>query len=120
MKSVKKYQEGGRSSVTQYFRPLKQEEMTGIREGLQEYMKRKKKEKMLKEKKEAVGNIEEKIDPRGPSRISTEQPKLKVNERQQKGRTRHKLLLDEIRRSAGFGRSSKVDLTRKNTTGPRA
>lgn len=44
MKSVKKYQEGGtysgKPSVTQYFRPLQQEEMKGIRESLQEFMKK--------------------------------------------------------------------------------
>ena len=70
MKSVKKYQEGGRSSVTQYFRPLEKEEMKGIRESLQEFMK-----KRLKKKKEKIiGTVEEKIDSKGPSRISTEQP----------------------------------------------
>jgi len=61
MKSVKRYQQGGRPRITQYFRPMTKEEMTGIRESLQDFMKerRKRKEDRITEerKKDKVSRI---------------------------------------------------------------
>jgi len=74
MKSIKKYQEGGRYSgkpnVTQYFRPLLKEEMQGIREGLQDFVE-KRPERLEKREENKASRIKRR-ERRRRGRYSTE------------------------------------------------
>ena len=77
MKSVKRYQEGGRPRITQYFRPMTKEEMTGIRESLQAFMKERRKRKEDRITEEREEDKVSRIEPIGAAEIEREADRLR-------------------------------------------